>query len=806
MAGASSITEKLICYHCGLTCSDNSIAIDDKCFCCNGCKTAFEILNESDLSKYYELNKTPGPTPPEFGYHEKYNFLDDENTQLQLYQFINRNQATITLTLPAIHCSSCIWVLESFYRINDGVLNSKVNFLKKQLTLTFDKEQTSLRKIVEQLASLGYEPDFNLADLQTKVGEKNLRNLYIKIGIAGFAFGNIMLLSLPDYLKSYDTIPQNFQIFFSALNLLLAIPVLLYSASDYFKSAWGSLKQTAVNMDVPISLGIGTLFVRSSYEILTLTGFGWMDSFAGLVFLLLVGKLFQEKIYQALSFERDYKSYFPVSITKIINGKEESTVLSQLVVGDRYLVRNNEIIPADSILINGNATIDYSFITGESDAHTKVSGDMLFAGGKQQGGVIELEVVKDVSQSYLTQLWNNDAFMKHPEAKITTLANRVSKYFTFAVILIALTAALYWIPDMVYAANAFTAVLIIACPCALALSTPFTLGNTMRIFGRKKFYIKNTAVVETLANVDAIVFDKTGTLTESGMSLVKFNPIEKLNYENDELFSLIKAITWHSTHPLSRKITQHLKRYSVLKNVKNIKEYQGSGIEGIVGEKYIKVGSKEFIGGKSIQQPSKYSTVFVSIDSENVGYFEIQGSYRRGFSSILSKLKKKYKLILLSGDNDQERDNLSKYFAEESQIFFNQSPLDKLDKIQTIQSKNNTVLMIGDGLNDAGALKQSDVGISISENINSFSPACDGILDSESFNLLDKLISFAETSMNIVKFSYILSILYNVIGLSFAVQGTLSPLISAILMPLSSITIVLFTTIGTNLMANIKFA
>ncbi len=804
MSKVQSDSDKLICYHCGLTCVDDSIAIGDKLFCCNGCKTAYEILEGSDLCKFYDLNQAPGSTPTEFGFKEKFNFLEDENTLQQLYQFVNEDIATTTLTLPSVHCSSCIWVLESFYRINEGVTSSRVNFLKKQLTLSFDIKKTSLRVIVEQLASLGYEPDFNLADLQTKVGEKNLRNLYIKIGIAGFAFGNIMLLSLPDYFKSYDTIPHNFQVFFSVLNLLLALPVLLYSATDYFKSAWGSLRQKAVNMDVPISLGILTLFIRGAYEIINLSGFGWMDSFAGLVFLLLLGKLFQEKTYQALSFERDYKSYFPVSVIRLEDGEEKSIALSQLKVRDRYLVRNNEIIPADSILINGNGFIDYSFITGETDAVSKISGDLLYAGGKHQGGAIELEVVKDVSQSYLTQLWNNDAFNKHQEAKITTLANNISKYFTGGVLLIALIAAIYWMPNFGYSINAFTAVLIIACPCALALSTPFTLGNTMRIYGRKKFYIKNTDVVEVLSNIDTIVFDKTGTLTETGSSGTEFYPVQNSDINEDKLFSFIKSITWHSTHPLSRKITQFLMDSENLESVKDLTEHPGKGIQGIVNGKLIKVGSNNFIGLNESQIREGVSKVFISVDDKYVGYFGIKGTYRTGFKTVLSKLNKTYDLLLLSGDNDHEKESLKQYFKDESNLYFNQSPVDKLEKIKSLQDKGKTVLMIGDGLNDAGALKQSDIGISVTEKINSFSPACDGILESNSFNRLYDLIKFSKSSMRIVKISYLISFLYNFVGLSFAVQGTLSPLISAILMPISSISVVIFTTVGTNLMAKLK--
>jgi len=613
-----------------------------------------------------------------------------------------------------------------------------------------------------------------------------------------------MLLSLPDYLNRFESIPINFQIFFSVLNIILALPVLFYSASDYFKSAWGGLRKKAVNMDVPISLGIITLFIRSIYEISTLSGFGWMDSFAGLVFLLLVGKLFQEKTYQALSFERDYKSYFPVSVIKLEDDQEKSIALSHLKVRDRYIVRNNEIIPADSILINGHGLIDYSFITGESDAHSKVSGDFVYAGGKHQGGAIELEVIKDVSQSYLTQLWNNDAFNKHSEAKVTALANTVSKYFTGVVLLVAISGAIYWIPNYTYSINAFTAVLIIACPCALALSTPFAFGNTMRIFGRKNFFIKNTAVVEVLSNIDTIVFDKTGTLTESGSSATEFISSENSHYSKEELFTLIKSVTWHSTHPLSRKITQYLMDYNFINPIEKLEEISGMGVQGMVKGNLIKIGSIDFIGGIGSIKKDGRSKVFVSVANEYVGYFAIKGAYRTGFKTVLSKLNSNYDTLLLSGDNDYEKGILIDYFKDENSLFFNQSPLQKLEKIKSLQSENKKVLMIGDGLNDSGALKQSDIGISITENINTFSPACDGILESSSFNRLYDLINFSKTSMNIVKISYVISLLYNIIGLSFAIQGTLSPLISAILMPLSSISVVTFTTVGTNLIAKFK--
>jgi Cu+-exporting ATPase len=787
--------EKTTCFHCGDTCPTKAIHMDEKYFCCNGCKTAFQILSRNEMCAYYTLEDHPGITIKHDQNGFRFSYLDNEEIKKNLLDFTDGTHSTITLYIPSIHCSSCIWVLENLFRLNPAILASNVNFLRRELALTYQEEKITLRDIFELLSAIGYEPQVNLQHAEEQRIKDTQKELYIKLGVAGFCFGNIMLLSFPEYLDFFQEINPSFKNFLSYLTILLSFPVLFYSSLDYFKSAFTSLRQKAVNMDIPISLGIITLFTRSLYDIIILKQNGFMDSFAGLIFLLLLGKLFERKTYDALSFERDYKSYFPISVLTVNAGEESYIPLASISAGNRLIIKNNEIIPADSVLIKGEANIDYSFVTGESRLDVKKSGDIIYAGGKQTGGAIELEAIKKVSQSYLTQLWNNDAFIKPVKGRLVTIADRVSKYFTITVISVATAAALYWLPvNTALALNAFTAVLIVACPCALALSTPFTLGNTLRIFGKFNFYLKNIATIETLARINAIVFDKTGTLTYSGQADAKYIPIKPLT-NNEKI--IIKSLARHSSHPLSQCIYQLFQNLPFV----DISDYQaitGKGIEGTYKGTHIKIGSANYL---NIRESLKQTAAYVEINGILKGYFQIGSNYRPGMNHILEKLKKRFELYLLSGDNDHQRNNIEHLFQQTEHIYFSQSPLDKLKFIKKLQSKNQKVLMIGDGLNDAGALQQSNAGIAIAENTNAFSPACDAILTAEKFDLLPAFLKFSRSSMHVITMSFIISFLYNVIGLYFAVQGTLSPLIAAILMPLSSITVVVFTTGMTKLWA-----
>ena len=701
-----------------------------------------------------------------------------------------------------MHCSSCIWLLEHLSRINSAVVRSQVNFLKRETIVVFEEQKISLRQVVEMLTMIGYEPVINLNDLENRQAAPKNRTRIYKIGIAGFAFGNIMLFSFPEYFSLSDYIDPGFKGVFSYINLALSLPVFFYCSSQFFVSAFASLKQKFLNIDVPIALGILVMFVRSLLEIATATGAGYLDTMSGLVFFMLLGRMFQDKTYETLSFERDYKSFFPIAVMCRKEGRETSIPVSQLKIGDRILIRNEELVPADAVLIKGSAQIDYSFVTGESIPVERKSGELIYAGGKQKGALVELEVVKEVSQSYLTQLWNKDAYLqKHDDGKFQQLVNQISHYFTFVIVALSLLALGFWFlqGDHLRGWNAFTAVLIIACPCALAISSPFTLGNILRIFGRNEFYLKNFAVIEKLAKISTIVFDKTGTLTHNNSASVNFHGDPLTEEETLKVRSLVHQ----SSHPLSQLIFKSIKGSS-LKLVNDYMEIPGEGLSGNVGDSKVRLGSAAFTATaiEFTADQDLTTKVFLSINNLPRGYFSFKNNYREGLVELVEYLKrKKFELVVLSGDNEGEKKYLSKVFGTQASILFRQTPANKLKAIQELQQDGKNVLMIGDGLNDAGALKQSDVGISISDDINNFSPACDAILNAGKFRWLGSILAISRASHRIILGSFVIALGYNFIGLYFAMQGTLSPVIAAILMPISSISIIAFTTGMSNFIA-----
>ncbi|WP_276133143.1 heavy metal translocating P-type ATPase [Polluticoccus soli] len=778
--------QDLLCYHCGTPCISASIAIEDKAFCCEGCKLVYEILNQNGLCDYYKIQSHPGLSQIKAVRNDKYSYLGDSTIAERLYKFQDGKHVIVTLYIPGIHCSSCMWLLEHLYKIHDGVTSSRLNFSAKEVTIHFLKEKISLRQVVELLTTIGYEPYISLDDAKGKKASKISRARVFKLGIAGFCFGNIMMMSFPEYLSSAD-IEYQYAFLFRILNLILSIPVFFYCASEFFTTAWSGLKQRTLNIDAPIALALLITYSRSLYEIFSGIGAGYLDSMSGIVFFMLVGRLAQERTYRSLSFHRDYKSYFPIAVNRVTTEGVQSCQLGDLQEKDVVQLYNDEVIPADAIVLKGNARVDYSFVTGESEPVTVAEGKMVYAGGRQTGDQLTIQIVKPVAGSYLTSLWNHYAFNKNKAQQNDgdSVIHKLSRYFTIVLFSLAALTAIFWaINDPSKIFPSVSAMLIVACPCALLLSATYTNGNLLRIFSNNGLYLRDASVIEQLGNINHIVFDKTGTLTSGS------NTMSATGHRmTDEEKRLVYCVVCLSKHPYSIALAKYLGVHELITPTQ-WNEMKGAGIEATIGNNKIMVGSAALT--ESYAHAGE-ANVFVRIN-DKLTAFHILPDFRQSIPNMIQDLHHSYPLSLLSGDHNKQKNALAGIFGKDSDLLFEQKPVDKLQYIEGLQRVDKKVLMIGDGLNDAGALQQSNVGITLADDINNFTPSCDAILNAVEFGKLPQLLKLAKASRQIVNISFVISILYNIIGLYISVRGDMEPMIAAILMPVSTLSIVLITT------------
>ncbi|MBO9593616.1 MAG: heavy metal translocating P-type ATPase metal-binding domain-containing protein [Niabella sp.] len=781
------IDTKIACYHCGDPCPDLHLKTDDKYFCCQGCKLVYEVLNENALCAYYDLNAHPGQSQRHRAREGRFAFLDDAAIAGTLVSFSDDTQMHLTLSVPHMHCSSCLWLLENLNRLQPGIRSSRVNFSAKEVFIVMDPSQTSVREVVETMTGIGYEPYLSPGGKKETGRQRNIR--MVQISIAGFCFANIMMLSLPEYFSVAGYLQDRIGTAFRYIGLVLALPVFFYCAREFFSNAWKGIRSGTLNIDLSIALAISVTFFRSLYNLFLLHGNTYFDSMGGIVFFMLIGRWAQDKTQRFLVFDRDYRSFFPIAVTVKREQGTEPVLISALREKDRIEIYDQEIIPADAVLIKGKALIDYSFVTGESLPKLIEPGGWVYAGGRQIGARLELMVMKRSDQGYLTNLWNRVALEKEANGGFLYKASNI---FTWSVLALTLMAAGFW-----YARgetgtmwNALTTTLIVACPCALLLAATFTNGNVMRILKRSGLFLKNAGVIRAMAGIDHIVLDKTGTITLNKHFKVTYKGRAPDVQQASQIASLLR----HSTHPLSRAVLQELETAPDVP-VDSFRNVPGMGIEGWVLDQHVKAGSRLFVRGDAgPETDSDSSCVYISTDGVVWGFFELRNTYREGFAAFAERIRQGADLSILSGDNHAEKGRLLKMTGAGTALYFNQSPEDKYHYIKKLQEQDHRqVLMVGDGLNDAGALRQADVGIAVMEDGGHFTPASDAIIEAGALTRLDRLLWFARKADTVIKISFVYSIIYNMIGLTFALQGLLTPVVAAILMPVSSIGIILIT-------------
>ena len=775
------------CHHCGADCFKGAPQADGHVFCCQGCLGVYELIRANDACRYYDFDELAGRRPGASA-TTRYSALDLIGHAMASAS-PHSGIVTLNLRLPDMHCAGCVWLLERLHRFDPGVIASRVDLLRRSVSIDYRRERTSASSIARLLDSLGYPPSVEEPSASGGMLASERRRLHTQLGVAGFAAGNVMMIGLSHYVAGPSGLDPAVHGLLRILEVVLSTVVLGYCAQPWLRSAWGSLRRHIINLDVPISIGILTLYVRSMVDITTARGEGFLDSFTGLVFFLLIGRLFQQRAFDSLDFGRTMRSFFPMSATRIEQGAERDVAIDDLQRSDEILVRNSEVIPADAILLHSAGVVDYTYLTGESEPVECRPGTMLYAGGRVMGRSLRLSVVKPSSASTMAELWSRRDI--HTERRAMEQSrDRFGLIFTLSTLLFALAAALLWLPDVTMALTVFSSVLIIACPCALTLAMPITYGTAVGLLAGRGIFLKSIGSLSELQKVTRIHFDKTGTLTAP----------RQVRFIGDELSQDLRAgfaaLAAHSTHPVSRAIVASGPPPSV--TVSNVEEIPGVGIQCQLENSRLGLGSTELIADERMRllYDEMPSGSVATVNGRPVGRYMVFHELVSGVARMIASLRRSgLELALVSGDSARGISTVEQVF-DRSEITLGATPQDKVDRIHQSRQDGHHVLMVGDGLNDIAAMSAANVSIAVSSGSSRIVPACDVMIDAAGVVEIDRLLSYARSQKNVVKVALWFTMVYNALGFLLASTGHLSPVITAVMMPLSSLLVTAISVAG----------
>lgn len=743
------------------------------------------MLQTNEMCDYYSFASSAGVSQNTVTVNNQdYEVLNNPAVASKFIEWKVGSTSRLRFFIPTMHCASCVWLLDQLHRFDNGIKSSSVNFVQKTVHVDIDPRVASVASVAALLTSVGYAPALfaeGVVASEEEARRNSLRGLYMRLGIAGFAFGNIMMFAVATYFAGgVNGLTSPLRMFFSIGTIVLTIPVLLYSAQPWFLNAYRGLRSVlfrkgglrAWNLDIPVALGMIAIVTKSVVDIVHGTGEGYLDSFTGLVFFLLIGRLVLHKTFDVISFDRTYRSFFPLSTRREQLGTVTVVPIEEIGSGDVLRLRNAEVIPTDCVLLDEVAYVDYSFVTGESRPVECLQGEHLLAGGKNIGKEVRMSALHSVNHERLASLWERSKRTSR-NTVYSTFSDRFGLLFTASTLTVALAGLIFWLPDVGGALRVFASVLIIACPCALTIAAPITFGHAMGLLGKRGIYLRSPMTIAELLDIDVIVFDKTGTLTTVHGELdIRACDATEMEWQ------YIRALAKNSAHPISRSIAEYVQPNIDVK-CSIVEEFAGQGIRGIVNGVPVLIGRREFVQCNSVE-PGTHC----SVDGRYVGNVTLKPVQR--FSKISST--EKHELVLLSGDTSRDASTFTSMFG--SNMWFSQSPTEKVERIQDIQRKGKRVLMIGDGLNDASAFNAADVSIAVSDSTSTLAPASDVVVNGDNVVNVGTLLRYASSMRTVVWACFVFTVFYNILGFTLAVQGVLSPVVTAVLMPISNLVVI----------------
>ncbi|MFK2823078.1 heavy metal translocating P-type ATPase [Arcobacter sp. YIC-80] len=801
---------KVKCNHCHLSFDDDIMIKEGELnFCCKGCQGVYHLLKDDGLDSFYDKLGNKTITPPlklDNDDLEKFNTASFESSYIRTTP---EGFKQIDLIIEGIHCAACVWLNEKILFETKGIIEANINFTTNKAVITWDSEEIKLSDIILRIRSIGYNAYAYDSSIADKKATQAKRDYFIKMMVAVVGSMNIMMLGVAKYTGFFTGMSDEVKWMVHLGEFLLSTPVLFYSGWVFFKGAYYGLKNRVLNMDFLVASGATLTYIYSLFILFGAKGESYFDSVAMIITFVLVGK-YLEVIGKKSAVDTldKIKSTLPLEAVVIKDGKRESISLNSINIGDIVEIKAGDKVPVDGIVKKGSGSFDESSLTGESLPVYKKQGDSLYSGTINTNCVIEFEVTKDFKNSTFSSIVTLLEDSLNSKPKIQSKANEVSKGFTVSILTLSFLTFLVWYffgVDLGFdyeGTNHFeksfivaVSVIVIACPCALALATPMASLIGISLLSKKGLLFKEAKFIESLALTNTVVFDKTGTLTKGKLKVVK----TEISSENQKKLNLLYSLASSSKHPVSIAVKKYLEEkydltYQELYDIKSIDakglsakyKDEDSNIFTLLG------GNKQLIEANNIayEYESNKTTYIFSVNDEVIATFELEDEIKDNAKELLSYLKQNnIEVIMLTGDNE----NVAKDVCQKLSIdkfYAKQTPIDKANFIKKLKEEGKTVVMVGDGVNDSVALSNADVAVAMGNSADITMQVSDIVLLNSSLMSLRQSFVISKRTYKFIKQNLAISLVYNIITIPFAMFGYVIPLVAALSMSLSSLLVV----------------
>lgn len=786
------MSNKIACSHCHLEFDESFLIKDDEhYFCCKGCQGIYHLLNENGLETFYDKAGDVTLSPPSNTYEDSSNF----NASSFYDKFVRKNKDgfnEVSLIIEGIHCSACVWLNEKALQKMDGIVDANINFTNNKAIIVWADEVVKLSEIIDMIRAIGYNAFAYDSDIQEIHANAKRKEYYLRMAVAVFASMNIMMIAVAQYAGYFTGMTQSMKTIMNIAEWFLSTPVLFYSGWIFFRGAYYGAKNKVVNMDILVATGASLTYVYSIYITVFELGEAYFDSVSMIITFVLIGKFLEVLSKKNAADTLDIiGKQIPSEVSILKDKKIISCKIGDVKVGDIIVVASGEKVLLDGEIVKGEGSFDESSLTGESEPIFKSVSSNVISGTVSIDADIHFRATKDFEHSTLSSLVSllESAINKKP--KIEQLANKLSEYFSSVILGLAfITFIVWWLWPHSFEISFMIgiSVIVIACPCALALATPVATLVGLSLGASRGILFKEAAQLETMANIDTLVLDKTGTITVGKPEVIK----EKIYKEFDKsiLYSLVKS----SNHPVACGIAEYLKDEDKIGEyiLDEYSQVPASGIKAKYKDNKLLGGNLKLINdnGISFEYISNNTIFYFVLNDEILAIYELSDKIKADAKNLVDSLSDRdINIVMLTGDNEK----IARKVADEIGIVefkSEQTPKDKSDYIQNLHKDGKKVVMVGDGVNDILALANADIGIVMGSGSDIAVDIGDVVLLNNSLTSLVDSFKISRTTYGLIKQNLGISLVYNAVTIPLAMAGYVIPLVAAISMSVSSLLVV----------------